>query len=310
MDQIVAICGPTCVGKTKYSIEIADELDGEIISCDSMQLYKYMDIGSAKPTEEERAVVRHHLVDEIDPREQFSVAKFQNLAKTAIKDILERDKLPVVCGGTGLYLNSLLFEMDFARMPEDTELRERLYKDAEDKGPEYIYDILVNADPEAAARIHPNNVKKVVRAIEAAVTGQGIDDFSGDLKPVSDYMPVLIGLTKPREELYADIDKRADILMELGLVDEVKGLLDMGLDADDISMKGIGYKEIIGYLNGEYDLDEAVRLIKRNTRHLAKRQMTWFKRYKDMKWFDISDYNSDTDCLEGILEWLRPQLKK
>lgn len=305
MKEIIVIAGPTAVGKTKYAIAAAKAFDGEIVSCDSMQLYKYMDIGSAKPTAEERAEAVHHLVDEIDPKEPFSVAKYAKMAKAAIADIFSRGKMPIVSGGTGLYLNSLLFDMDFGNAPKDDALREMLEKEAELFGPEYIYGKLRDIDPEAANRIHPNNVKKVIRAIEGASLGSSITDFKNCQKKCEDYDAVLIGLTRNREELYARINLRVDIMVEEGLFREVENLLEMGLAEEDISMKGIGYKEIIGFFDGLYDWDEAIRLIKQNSRHLAKRQLTWFRRYEDMKWFNISDYQGDEAAIEDILTWLR-----
>ncbi len=310
MRKIIVIAGPTAVGKTKYAIATAKAFDGEIVSCDSMQLYKYMDIGSAKPTAEERAEAVHHLVDEIDPKESFSVAKYERLAKSAIEDIFSRGKTPIISGGTGLYLNSLLYNMDFGNAPKDDELRENLEKEAELFGPEYIYEKLREADPEAADRIHPNNVKKVIRALEAASTGSKITDFTNCNNKCQDYDAILIGLTRNRDELYDRINARVDIMDGEGLFGEVENLLEMGLEEEDISMKGIGYKEIIGFFDGLYDRDEAIELIKKNSRHLAKRQLTWFRRYEDMKWFNISDYAGDEEAIEEILGWLRETLKK
>jgi len=303
--RIIVVCGPTAVGKTKYAIEIARALGGEIVSADSMQLYKFMDIGSAKPSAEEQSLCRHHLVDMIDPRMPFSVSQFQKLAKEAIKDIFARGLMPVVAGGTGLYVNSLIYDMDFSVPPGDTERRKELYALAEEKGNEYLHSILAEKDKEAAKRIHPNNLKKVVRAIEAAENGSKIPAFEHSFVKTTDYDAALIGLERERSELYERINRRVDMLMEAGLENEVRALFDMGLTEDDISMKGIGYKEIIGYFRGNYDIAEAVRLIKQNTRHLAKRQMTWFKRYKDIKWFNISEYEDDENCTEVIVNWLR-----
>lgn len=302
--DIIVICGPTAVGKTEYAIKTALRMNGEVVSCDSMQLYKYMDIGSAKPTADEQAQVRHHLVDQIDPSEPFSAAKYQALAKAAIEDIFAREKTPVIAGGTGLYLNALLYKMDFSAPPRKDAFREQLYQEAEERGPLFIYEKLVKADPQAADRIHPNNVKKVIRALEAAEAGERVKDFAKDLVPTDEYSATLIGLTRDRDQLYDRINRRVDLLVEQGLLDEVKKLLAMGLTESDISMKGIGYKEIIAYYHGQYDLEEAIDLVKKNTRHYAKRQLTWFKRYKDMKWFNISEYDSDEDCLEEIFKWL------
>ena len=303
--EIIVICGPTAVGKTKYAIETALHVGGEVVSCDSMQLYKYMDIGSAKPTPEEQRQVRHYLVDEIDPRESFSVAKYQRLAKAAIEEIFSKGKTPVIAGGTGLYLNSLLYDMDFSAPPMDTSYRDALYAEAEEKGAQSLHDRLRAVDPDSAERIHPNNVKKVIRALEAAESGDRVKDFATELKPCTDYDVRLIGLTRDRSELYERINLRVDVLVEAGLLDEVRALLDMGLSESDISMKGIGYKELIGYLHGNYGFDEAVNLIKKNTRHLAKRQITWFKRYPDINWFNISEYKSDDEAIEVIINWLK-----
>lgn len=305
MRKIIAVCGPTAVGKTKYAIEAAKAFGGEVVSCDSMQLYKYMDIGSAKPTAEELAQVPHHLVDLIDPADAFSVAEYQKLAREAIEDIFDRGKVPVIAGGTGLYLNSILYDMDFSNAKQDQNLRLQLEKEAEEFGPEYLHNKLRELDSEAASRIHPNNIKKVVRAIEGALSGDNIKDFKECNTKVKDFERILIGLTRDREELYDRINLRVDLLVEQGLFDEVKGLLDKGLTESDISMKGIGYKEIIGYFNGKYTEDEAIDLIKKNTRHLAKRQITWFKRYEDIHWIDISQYKNDEEAIEGMLEWLK-----
>ncbi|MCQ2547868.1 MAG: tRNA (adenosine(37)-N6)-dimethylallyltransferase MiaA [Clostridia bacterium] len=309
MRKVLVIAGPTAVGKTKYTCEIGKTLGGEIISCDSMQLYKGMDIGSAKPSPEEMALCKHHLVDIVDPKEKFSVAKYQELALNAIDEVLQSGKLPIIEGGTGLYLNSILYKMDFADVSEDEELRESLYKEAEEFGNEYLYNKLVELDEDAAARIHPNNVKKLVRAIEGALTGEGIQDISKLNEINTDYDFVLIGLNRDREELYDRINERVDILVEQGLFDEVKNLMDSGLSYDDISMKGIGYKEVISFYNGQVSKDEAIDNIKKNTRHFAKRQITWFKRYKDMKWFNLSDYDNEQDALSEIIAYTKEMLK-
>ena len=305
MRKIIVVAGPTAVGKTKYAIEAAKAFDGEVVSCDSMQLYKYMDIGSAKPTAEELAQVPHHLVDLIDPADAFSVAEYQKLAREAIEDIFARGKVPVIAGGTGLYLNSILYDMDFSNAKQDLNLRSQLEKEAEEFGPEYVHNKLRDLDLEDASRIHPNNVKKVIRAIEGALSGDNIKDFKECNTKVKDFETILIGLTRDREELYDRINLRVDLLVEQGLFDEVKGLLDKGLTASDISMKGIGYKEIIGYFEGKYSKEEAIDLIKKNTRHLAKRQITWFKRYEDIHWIDISQFENDEKAIEGMLEWLK-----
>lgn len=291
--KIIVIAGPTASGKTEYAIRLAQNTDGEIVSCDSMQLYKYMNIGSAKPTPEEQAAVKHWLVDEIDPREEFSVARYRDMAKDAINDILSRGKTPVIAGGTGLYLNSLLYDMDFSDADKDSEYRQTLMDEAELFGPEYLHKKLEAVDPVKASKIHPNNVKKVIRALEGASMGKGIAEFSELRTRTSDYDTLLIGITRDRDVLYDRINRRVDIMVSQGLFKEVEELLEMGLQEEDISMKGIGYKEIIAYFDGVYSKEDAIEKIKQNTRHLAKRQMTWFRRYEDMHWINISELGEE-----------------
>ena len=299
--KIIVIAGPTACGKTEYAIRVAQHVDGEVVSCDSMQLYKYMSIGSAKPTPEEQAAVRHWLVDEIDPRDEFSVARYRDMAKEAINDIISRGKVPVIAGGTGLYLNSLLYDMDFSDTDKDAEFRNTLMEEAELFGPEYVHKKLEAIDPVKASKIHPNNLKKVIRALEGASMGKGIADFRDLNKRTEDYDVLLIGLTRDRAELYDRINRRVDIMVEQGLFEEVRDLLEMGLQEEDISMKGIGYKEIIAYFDGIYSKEDAIEKIKQNTRHLAKRQLTWFRRYEDMHWVNISELG-DEGALDEILK--------
>lgn len=302
---IIAVAGPTAVGKTEFAIKLAEAFDGEIVSCDSMQLYKYMDIGSAKPTAEEMARAKHHLVDIIDPRDEFSVAQYQRLAKTAIKDIFKREKLPIVSGGTGLYLNSLLYDMDFSAASEDHAYRTELEEIAEKEGREALHEILMKKDPDAAATIHPNNTKKIIRALERLKQGEGhIRKFSDINRETSDYDVILIGLNRARAELYDRINRRVEILMDEGLLDEVKSLRQMGLTQENISMKGIGYKELMDYLDGICTLEMAVDTIQKNTRHYAKKQLTWFRRYDKMNWYNISDFDSDEHAFEEMKKWL------
>lgn len=301
--QIIIIAGPTAVGKTEYAIQVAQRMDGEIVSADSMQLYKYMNIGSAKPSIEELNLIKHHLIDCIDPRQKFSAAMYQKSAKTAINEILTKGKTPIISGGTGLYINSLIYDMDFAGEPSDANFRKEIETLAKQNGNEYIHAKLKDIDPEAAARIHPNNVKKVIRAIESAQNGKKIKSFD-KLIPTTDYTVQLIGLTRDRPELYNRINKRVDILINKGLVNEVSSLINMGLGYNDISMKGIGYKEIIESLEGKYTIEEAIDLIKKNTRHYAKRQLTWFRRYDNIKWFNLSSYTDKNTAVEDILKWV------
>ena len=303
------IAGPTAVGKTEYAIEAAKAFNGEIVSCDSMQLYKHMDIGSAKPSRQEREEAVHHLIDFLDPREEFSAAKYQNLARGAIDDILSRERLPIISGGTGLYLNSILYDMDFAGSSENSQLREKLRETADREGTEALHKKLAEMDPDAAARIHPNNTKKIIRAIERLEGGEGrLRPFDDGISVNKDYDPLLVCLTRDREELYDRINRRVDLLIEQGLVDEVRSLTAMGLTADDISMKGIGYKEIIAYLEGETSLEEAVEKIKKNTRHYAKRQLTWFRRYATIFMFDLSEYLDEKEAKGEFIHWLEKRL--
>lgn len=307
--SVLIVAGPTAVGKTEYAIRLAEALNGEIVSADSMQLYRYMDIGSAKPTPEERARVKHYLVDEIHPTEPFSVAVYQKRAKKAIEEIFQKGKLPVISGGTGLYVNSLIYDMDFAQAGRQDGYRERLEEEARLHGSLWLHKRLAAVDFAGAERIHPNNVKKVIRALEVAESGGGgIPEFRKSFVKTGDYGYLLLGLDRERRELYRRIDQRVDTLMEKGLVGEVEGLLKTGLTEQNISMKGIGYKEIIGFLKEEYPLEEAVRLVKRNTRHYAKRQLTWFRRLEDMKWFTLSEDCGSEEELAEMLAYVSANL--
>lgn len=295
---IIILTGPTAVGKTNLSIDLAKELNAEIISADSMQIYKYMDIGSAKVTIDEMQGVKHYLVDEVTPDYVFSVSEFQKRADDYIQKINDENKKVLVTGGTGLYLNSLIYNMDFAKSDANNELREKLRIELEENGIDYMHNKLKELDPEAAQRIHKNNTKRVIRALEVYLSGEKMNDFSKDLKFNEKYNPIIIVLNREREHLYERINKRVDIMMDNGLIDEVKNLLKMGYTKDMISMQGIGYKEIIKYLDGEYTLDEAIDIIKRDSRRYAKRQLTWFRRYDDAKWFNLDEY-SDSQVLKN-----------
>ncbi len=298
-NRIVVVAGPTAVGKTKYAIDIAQSFNGEIVSCDSMQLYKYLNIGSAKPSYEELSMAKHHLVDEIDPSQDFSVALYCKLAREAIDDILNRGKLPIIAGGTGLYLNSILYDMDFSSSERNYEFRS-MYEDLANKyGKIHVHNILRELDEKAASEIHPNNLVKVIRALEIIHSGKSKKSFEEKSFTKSKYEPFLICLNRDREELYNRINLRVDIMMKEGLLDEVKNLLKMNVPRNSTAMKAIGYKELIDYLYGNISLDDAVGLIKRNSRRYAKRQLTWFRRYDDMKWFNLSLQNE-----KDVLEWL------
>lgn len=302
MDNVIVIVGPTASGKTKVSIELAKEIKGEIVSADSMQVYKYMNIGTAKPTEEEMAGIKHYLIDQVEPSEEFSVAKYQKLAYKYIEEILKRGKTPIVCGGTGLYINSLVYNIEFADTICDWNLREKLKEEAEKYGNEYIYNKLKAIDPKAAKKIHMNNIKRVIRAIEVyTYTNKPISLHQEEsLKNPPKYNYIIIGLTKERKRLYEDIEKRVDIMMEEGLVEEVKNLMEMGYDKNTIAMQGLGYKEIMSYVKGEVSKEEALYILKRDTRRYAKRQITWFKKLKNVYWIKADEINREKEIVEKI----------
>ena len=301
---LIILTGPTAVGKTAISIELAKDLNAEIISADSMQIYEYMDVGSAKVTKEEMDGIIHHLIDEVKPDYAFSVSEFQKRANKYIKDIDDRGKKVLVTGGTGLYLNSLIYDMDFAKSNSNSKLREELELELKEKGIDYMHEKLRALDEDAANRIHKNNTKRVIRALEVCLDGKKMQDFSTELKYNENYQPIIIVLNRDREVLYERINKRVDLMMENNLIDEVKHLLDIGYDKNLISMQGIGYKEIVKYLEGEYSLDEAIEIIKRDSRRYAKRQITWFKRYKESKWFDLDKYDNSEILKEDILNYI------
>lgn len=301
---LIILTGPTAVGKTALSIELAKDLNAEIISADSMQIYEYMDVGSAKVTKEEMDGVIHHLIDEVKPDYAFSVSEFQKRANKYIKDIDDRGKKVLVTGGTGLYLNSLIYDMDFAKSNSNSKLREELELELKENGIDYMHEKLRALDEDATNRIHKNNTKRVIRALEVCLDGKKMQDFSTELKYNENYQPIIIVLNRDREVLYERINKRVDLMMENNLIDEVKHLLDIGYDKNLISMQGIGYKEIVKYLEGEYSLDEAIEIIKRDSRRYAKRQITWFKRYKESKWFDLDKYDNSEILKEDILNYI------
>ena len=308
MTPLIILTGPTAVGKTDLSIQLAKAVDAEIVSADSMQIYKYMDIGSAKVTEEEMQGVKHYLVDEIEPDMPFSVSEYKRMAEEYIDEISSRGKNVIVTGGTGLYLNSLIYDMDFGKSDANQELRDKLNKELEENGPAYMYEKLVSLDKDAAERIHPNNTKRVIRAIEVAMSGEKMNDFSKDLRYNKKYRPIIIVLNRDRQALYDRINLRVDIMLKNGLIEEVKGLLEKGYTKDMISMRGIGYKEIIKYFDGEYTLEEAIEIIKRDSRRYAKRQLTWFRRYEDAKWFEIDKFDSAEELKDAVVSYVKEML--
>lgn len=287
-NKIAVIAGPTATGKTRLAVMLAKRFNGEVISADSMQIYRNMDIGSAKPTKEETEGVPHHLIDVVNPDEPFSVARYVELANLAAQDIISRGKLPIIAGGTGLYISSFVDNVKFTQSETDFGLREQLLKEAEDIGYEALHKKLFEIDPKAAEGIHPNNVKRVVRALELyQTTGLTLSEQNENSKTEpSPYEPVMLALNTERETLYERINLRVDIMLSSGLLDEIKKLKQMGLTKDMQSMQGIGYKEILSYLDGELGFDEAIELVKKNSRNYAKRQLTWFKRDERYKWLD------------------------
>ncbi len=307
MKEVIVIAGPTASGKTSLSIELAKLLDGEIISADSMQVYKYMDVGTAKPSIEEMQGIRHYLIDELLPDEEFNVVKFKELAEKYIEVILERGKQPIIVGGTGLYISSLINNINFSETKSDWELREQLGREAEENGPVYIHDKLRLVDPVSAANIHPNNVKRVIRALEVYYQTQRPMSYhnekSREIPPK--YKFVLLGLTMDREKLYDRINKRVDIMLENGLIEEVGRLVEMGYADSITSMQGIGYKEILSHLRNEISLEEAVETVKRESRRYAKRQITWFKPIKEIKWFSIDNFGNTNNIVEAVITYIR-----
>lgn len=293
---LVILTGPTAVGKTALSIALAKAIGGEIISADSMQVYRHMDIGSAKIMPEETGGVPHHLIDVLEPTEEFNVVVFQKLARKAAEEIYGRGHIPVLVGGTGFYIQALLYDIDFTENDEDTELRRFLSKLADKEGADALYERLRAVDPESCENIHKNNVKRVIRAIEFyEKTGRKISAHNKEQrKNESPYRFAYFVLNDSRERIYQRIDKRVDLMMECGLVDEVRALQGLGCHGGMVSMQGLGYKQILSCLEGEISMDEAVYLIKRDTRHFAKRQLTWFRREKEVTWVqkDVFDYDS------------------
>ena len=300
---LIILTGPTAVGKTALSVKLAQKTGGEIISADSMQVYRHMDIGSAKIRPAEMQGVPHHLIDVLEPQEEFNVTVFQNMAKKAIGEIRSRGHIPILAGGTGFYIQAVLYDIDFTENAEETSVREALERTAEEKGAQYLHQMLKEVDPESAALIHANNIKRTVRALEYYMqTGQKISEHNEkERSRRSAYNACYFVLNDEREKVYERIDRRVDRMLSDGLVKEVQALKEMGCTRDLVSMQGLGYKEILGYLDGEYDLDRAVYLIKRDTRHFAKRQLTWFRRERDVIWLNRQDFPSEDAILSRMI---------
>lgn len=294
---LVILTGPTAVGKTRLSVELAKRIGGEIISADSMQVYRGMDIGSAKVTKEEMQGVPHYLIDEFEPDEEFHVVRFQEYAKKYIQKIHAKGKIPILVGGTGFYIQAVLYDIDFTEKGSDTAYRDQLQEIADTRGAEALHSMLREVDPRSAEAIHANNVKRVIRALEFyQETGQKISEHNEEERAKeSPYKFAYFVLNDEREKLYGNIDLRVDLMMEQGLIAEVQALKERGFTRDMVSMQGLGYKEILDYLDGALPLEEAVRILKRDTRHFAKRQLTWFRRERDVNWIDKKICQYDTD---------------
>ncbi len=304
--KLIVLTGPTAVGKTDLSIKLAKKVNGEIISADSIQVYRHLNIGSAKITKDEMDGVRHHLIDVLDPKESFNIATFKCMADEAIADIYSRGKLPIIAGGTGFYIQSVLYDVHFTENQDDG-YRKQLESLANEKGVDYLHEMLKNIDPLSAEAIHANNVKRVIRALEFNhQTGQLISEHNAtESAKKSPYNFAYFVLNLDRKILYDRIDRRVDIMLKQGLVDEVRYLRDeLKLNKDMVSMQGLGYKEILQYLDGEISLEDAIYILKRDTRHFAKRQLTWFKREKDVTWVDKGVLDTDNSQLEFIISEL------
>lgn len=305
---LIVLTGPTAVGKTKLSIALAKAVNGEIISADSMQVYRYMDVGSAKITPDEMDGVPHHLVDVLDPTEDFNIVLFQQLAKKSMEEIYSKGRIPILVGGTGFYIQAITRDIDFTQSEQDDSYRKELEALAAEKGSSFLHDMLASVDPKSAEDIHENNVKRVIRALEFyKQNGARISEHNEEQKEhVSPYNLAYFVLNAPRPLLYKRIDARVDEMLKNGLVEEVKNLQRMGCHREMVSMQGLGYKEILSWLGGEYPYEEAIRILKRDTRHFAKRQLTWFRREGEVTWVDKDkfDYN-DSRVLDYMLSVCR-----
>ena len=306
---LIILTGPTAVGKTALSVKLAKVINGSIISADSMQVYRGMDIGSAKVTKEEMGGIKHYLIDVLEPDEEFHVVRFQQMAKEAMAEIYQEGKIPILTGGTGFYIQSVLYDIDFTSQQEDTAYRERLEQLAKEQGNEVLHGMLQEVDPVSAEKIHANNVKRVIRALEFyEKTGTPISEHNEkEAAKESPYVFCYFVLNDDRQRLYDRIELRIDQMLEQGLVDEVRKLKEKGYHKEMVSMQGLGYKEILAWLDGEISYEEAVYILKRDTRHFAKRQLTWFRREKDVIWVDKDKFNYDDD---RILSFMTAKIDK
>lgn len=303
MKDLIVLTGPTAVGKTSLSIALAKAVDGEIISADSMQVYKYMNIGTAKITEEEKCGIPHFLIDELEPDEEFNVTIFKNKVMGYIEDIKSRGKVPIIVGGTGFYIQSVIYDINFNEYGDDSKVRKKYEAMAETLGKSELHKKLALVDREYADSVSENNVKKVVRALTFfEMTGEKLSEHNKrERERSSPFDFAYFVLTMDRKKLYERIDKRVDLMFDMGLVDEVKALMAKGYDKSLVSMQGIGYKEVIDYLSGKTSLEECIDIIKRDTRHFAKRQLTWFKREKVVTYIDKDEFDAEDKCLKEML---------
>ncbi|MEH7226114.1 tRNA (adenosine(37)-N6)-dimethylallyltransferase MiaA [Bacillus sp. JJ1566] len=307
-EKLVVLIGPTAVGKTKLSIELAKKLNAEIISGDSMQIYKGMDIGTAKVSFDEMEGIPHHLIDIKEPHESFSVAEFQAVVRNLISDIHSRGKLPMIVGGTGLYIQSVIYDYQFTDDASNPEYRNNLEQQVAEHGVGSLYQELKEIDPESAERIHPNNVRRVIRALEIyKTTGKTMTEYMEEQQQELIFDVALVGLTMEREKLYERINKRVDLMVESGLLDEVSTFYSQGL-RDCQSIQAIGYKELYGYLDGSLSLEAAINQLKQNTRRYAKRQLTWFRNKMDVKWFDMTAKNEFQEKFNEIYKYIAGKL--
>ncbi len=305
--KLVILTGPTAVGKSALSVKLARRINAEIISADSMQVYRHMDIGTAKITKEQMQNVPHYLIDELEPDEEFNVVTFQKRAKEYMAEIYQKEKIPMIVGGTGFYIQSVLYDIDFEETEQDCDYRNELEELAQKEGAHVLHEMLRQVDERAAKEIHENNVKRIIRALEYhKLTGQTISEHNqNERAKESPYEFYYFVLNDDREKIYRQIDDRIDGMIEAGLVEEVKALYEKGFTEDMVSMQGLGYKEIISYLKGECTLDEAIYVLKRDTRHFAKRQLTWFRREREVIWLDKKEFAYDD---EAILHFMNRQI--
>lgn len=304
---LVILAGPTAVGKTALSIQLAKKINGAIISADSMQVYRMMDIGSAKVTKEEMQGVKHYLIDELLPSEEFHIVRFQQMAKKALEEIYQNGQIPIVAGGTGFYIQALLYDIDFSGEEKETRFRKELETFEKEHGAHALHERLKDIDPVSYDTIHENNVKRVIRALEFyEQNGYPISVHNErEHEKESPYRFAYFALTDERSHLYERIEKRVDLMIDSGLIEEVQALKDKGYYREMVSMQGLGYKEILDYLEGRCSLEEAIYIIKRETRHFAKRQLTWLRRERDVIWFDKSKYEKEEDILALLLDCLK-----